>query len=160
MDVINPDDVLSALYTRLNGDTTFRGMVNSIDKGPKRQNPPAGQDRLSNPSVTVHLLTNPMDAETDTMYATATVNVYVDDVTTGQADVKTLGELGARVKYIFNRAHLPVHPLGGITDPYVTFHSVYAVESLFLPSDLEGEHFVHVRISLIVKSKGVNGSGE
>lgn len=147
MHIINPDDVLTALYQRLNADTVFRGMVNGIDKGPKR-----GSGH-KNPSATVHLLTLPMDGELDTYRSTAVVNVYMDDLPTGQMDSSGLGQRAERVQYLFRRAHLPTHPEGLLTHPNVEFKTVYVMEPLLLPSDVEGEHVASVRIGMILKRR-------
>src|SRR5690606_1831215 len=153
MRVINPDDILSALWDRLNGDPVFRGMVESINKGPKRPNPPPGETKPVNPSATVHPLTAPVDPELDSIRSTAVVNVYMDDLPTGQMDADGLGKRAQRVQYLFHKAHLPTHPEGPLTAPYLRFHTVYVMEPLFLPSDVEGEHLTSVRLSMIVSAR-------
>jgi len=151
--IINPDDILSAFYGRLNGDPVFRSMVQSIDKGPKRRNPPTGETRVENPSATIHLLTMPRDAELGDYRCTVIVNVYMDDLPTGQMDAKGLGERAARVQQLFDKAHLPTHPDGPLERDGMTFFAVYVMEPLILRSDVENEHFASVRISVIVKAR-------
>lgn len=147
MPVINPDEILSVLFRRLNQDVVFSGMVQSIDKGPKRRN------AYANPAATVHILTMPIDAELDSYRSTVVVNVYMDDLATGQMDAQGLGQRAARVQYLFHKAHLPTHPEGPLVRPGLQFHTVYVQEPLFLPSDQENEHFASVRISVIVEAK-------
>lgn len=148
--VINPDDILSAFYARLNTDTGeggFRSMVNSIDKGPKRRN------GYSNPAATIHLLTMPIDAETDVYRSTAIVNIYVDDLSTGQAAAQALGGAAARVQWLFHGAHLPTHPAGPIQRSGIRFYEVYVSEPILpLPTDHEGEHLASVRIWMTVQA--------
>lgn len=147
MRVINPDDILSALWGRLNGDAMFKGMVTTIVKGPKRRT------GYTNPTAAVHLLTAPVDPELDSIRSTATVNVYMDDLPNGQMDADGLGTRAQRVQYLFHKAHLPTHPKGPLTAPYLRFHTVYVMEPLFLPSDVEGEHLASVRLSMIVSAR-------
>lgn len=150
---INPDYILSALYRRLNGDAVFRGMVLSIDKGPKRR-VPQGQSRPANPSATVHVLTAPIDPELDTVRSTAIVNVYMDDLVDGRMDAQGLGQRAERVTYLLHRAHLPTHPAGRLDYDTLRFLSVYVEEAIPLRSDIEGEHLMSVRVLLIVERKG------
>lgn len=147
MRVINPDDILSALWGRLNGDPTFKSMVTTIVKGPKRR---IGH---TNPTATVHLLTAPVDPELDSIRSTAIVNVYMNDLPNGQMDADGLGKRAKRVQELFHKAHLPGHPAGRLTVPYLRFRTVYVTEPLFLPSDVEGEHLASVRLSMIVEAK-------
>lgn len=150
---INPDHILSALYRRLSGDPGFRSMVRTIDKGPRRR-VPAGQSRPANPSCTVHILTSPIDLELDTVRCTAVVNVYMDDLADGRMDALGLGQRAERVIHLLHRAHLPTHPAGRLEYDTLRFLVVHAQESLLLPSDLDGEHLVSIRVSLIVQRKG------
>lgn len=142
--IINPDDVLTALYRRLNRDAAFAAMVTAIDKGPKRAR------GYTNPTATVHLLTAPVDDELSTMRSTAVVNVYMDDFETGQMNAKGLGDRAARVQYLFHRAHLPTHPEGALTHERLRFHTVFVQEPLMLRSDVDGEHFASVRVGMII----------
>src|SRR5690625_2952290 len=131
MHVLNPDDILSAFFARLNSDTGpggFATLVNSIDKGAKRRNPPPGEPRVINPSATVHVLTSPLDEELGTYRSTVVVNVYMDDLTTGQMDAQGLGLRAQRVQYLFHKAHLPTHPEGPLQRPGLRFHTVYVAE--------------------------------
>jgi len=150
---INTDEILSALYARLNGDSVFRSMVVSIDKGPKRR-VPHGRDRPKNPSATVHVLTAPVDPELSTVHSTAIINVYRDDLADGRMDAQKLGEAGGRVTYLLHKAHLPTHPAGALDHPDVAFLAVYVEEAVVIRSDLDGEHVMSVRVSLIVQRKG------
>src|SRR5690606_4623846 len=147
MRVINPDDILSALWGRLNGDPTFKSMVTTIVKGPKRR---IGH---TNPTATVHLLTAPVDPELDSIRSTAIVNVYMNDLPNGQMDADGLGKRAERVQHLFHKAHLPTHPEGPLTAPYLRFHTIYVSEPLLLPSDIEGEHLASIRMSLIVSAR-------
>ncbi|OUN01418.1 MAG: hypothetical protein BAA04_04840 [Firmicutes bacterium ZCTH02-B6] len=151
--VINPDDICSALYARLYGDAVFRSMVTSITKGPKRPNPPPGQNRPKNPSATVHVLTAVVDEELGSVRSTAVVNVYVDDLPSGQMDAQGLGQRSQRVQYLLHKAHLPGHPAGRLNDPYLRFHTVYVSEPLLLPGDVVGEHMASVRLNMILETK-------
>ena len=150
---INTDHILSALYRRLNGDAVFRGMVLSIDKGPKRR-VPQGQDRPKNPSATVHVLTAPIDPELGTVRSTAIINIYMDDSKDGRMDAQGLGQRAERITYLFHKAHLPTHPAGRLEYDTLRFLAVYVEEAIPLRSDLEDEHLMSVRISLIVERKG------
>lgn len=150
---INTDHILSALYARLNGDSTFRSLVRSIDKGPKRR-VPHGQERPANPSATVHVLTAPLDPELSTVHSTALVNVYRDDLADGRMDSLGLGQAGDRVTYLLHKSHLPTHPEGPLDHPALRFLAVYVEEAIPLRSDHDNEHVVSVRTSLIVQRKG------
>lgn len=150
---INPDHILSALYRRLNGDAVFRGLVETIDKGPKRR-VPQGQARPKNPSCTAHVLTAPIDPELDTVRSTAIINVYRDDLFDGRMDALGLGQASDRVTYLLHKAHLSTHPAGRLEYDTLRFLSVYAEESIPLRSDLDGEHVMSTRVSLIVQRKG------
>jgi len=150
---INTDHILSAIYHRLNGDVTFRSMVQSIDKGPKRR-VPQGQSRPINPSVTVHVLTAPIDPELSTVRSTAIVNIYMDDLADGRMDTQGLGQRAERVTYLLHWSHLPTHPVGRLDYDTLRFLSVYVEEAIPLRSDIEGEHLMSVRVSLIVERKG------
>src|SRR5690606_3767574 len=133
--IINPDDILSAFYARLNGDSGpdgFRTMVPRIDKGPKRRKPTPPSTRPENPSATISLLTLPIDGETSVYRSTVIVNVYMDDLSTGQAAVQALGVAPARVQWLFHEAHLPAHPQGPLQRAGLRFHTVYVQEPLFL----------------------------
>lgn len=144
---VNTDDVLSVLFARLNGDTTFKSVVNSIDKGPKRV------DGFKNPSATIHVLSAPRDGETDTVRAIATINVYADDTTTGRTNSALLGQCAERVQYLMHRADLKLHPEGAITHPRLIFGDIIAGEALILKSQIEGEHVASININMIVKRR-------
>jgi len=151
--VVNPDDIFSAVYARLYGDSVFRSMVRSIDKGTDRVNPPPGQNRPVNPSATIHVLTAAMDPETDTVYSTVVVNVFMDALPTGQMDTDGLGQRAHRIAQLFHKAHFRSHALGQWQDPKLRFHSVYVEEPVFGQGHAAGEHMASVRISLIVQAK-------
>lgn len=144
---VNTDDILTAFYRRLNTDSVFKGLVNSIDKGPKR----AGGFR--NPSATVHILSAPRDGETDIVRATATVNIYADDTKSGRADTAFLGQCAERVQYLFHRADLKLHPEGVITHENLLFGDMVASEALFLKSQIEGEHVASINVNMIVRRR-------
>jgi len=144
---VNTDDILSVIFARLNTDTIFKGLVNSIDKGPKRV---AG---FKNPSCTIHVLSAPRDGETDTVRATATVNVYVDDTEAGRANTVLLGRCSERVQYLLHRADLKLHPEGAISHPRLIFGDMVAGEALILKSPIEGEHVASTNVSMTVKRR-------
>jgi hypothetical protein len=144
---VNTDDILSVIFARLNTDTIFKGLVNSIDKGPKRV---AG---FKNPSCTIHVLSAPRDGETDTVRATATVNVYVDDTEAGRANTVLLGRCSERVQYLLHRADLKLHPEGAISHPRLLFGDMLTSDALILRSQIEGEHVASLNISMTVKRR-------
>jgi len=149
--VINPDHILSAVWAKLNGDTTFKALVPSIIKGAKRSESYTKKPRT--PTATVHLLTAPIDGETDAMRCTITINVYAADHPDGQMDSKFLGEVASRITTLFHKNYDLKHP-------NLVFKSVLVQEPLIgLKGEFEGEHFASVKIRMIVKSKGgkVNG---
>jgi len=142
---VNPDEILSALYRRLAEDAVFSALVNSIDKGPRRRK------GWINPSCTVHLLTSPVDPESNILRGTAVVNVYMDDVQ-GRADTKGLGARAVEVGRLFHWAHDPRHPDGPITREGLRFLRITVAEPLILASDQSNEHLVSVRIMLAVQA--------
>lgn len=144
---VNTDDILSVLFARLNNDTVFKGSVNSIDKGPKRV------DKFRNPACTIHVLSAPRDGETDTVRATATVNIYVDDTDAGRANSALLGQCAERVQYLLHRADIKLHPEGVIQHPRLIFGDMIASEALILKSQLEDEHVASVNVNMIVKRR-------
>lgn len=145
MAAINQDDVLSAFYRVLNGDDTFRSLVNSIDKGPKRRNPPPGQERATNPSATIHVLTAPTDPETHLQRGTVLVRIWMDDLPTGQADTKGLGERAARVVDLFHHRPPP--------HERVWIRQCWVQEPLILPSDQAGEHMASIALHVTVGAR-------
>lgn len=136
MAAINQDDILSAFYRVLNGDETFRGMVNSIDKGDKRRT------NWTNPSCTVHILTAPTDPESQLQHSTVLVRIWMDDLPTGQADTKGLGERAARVAELFHHRPPP--------HERVWIRQCWVQEPLLLPSDQAGEHMASIAIRVTV----------
>lgn len=144
---VNTDDILSVIFARLNTDTIFKGLVNSIDKGPKRV------DGFKNPSATIHVLSAPRDGETDTVRATATVNIYVDDTAAGRANSALLGQCAERVQYLLHRADIKLHPEGAITHSRLIFGDMVAREALILKSQIEGEHVASININMIVRRR-------
>jgi len=153
--MVNLDDVLSTFYARLNRDPEFRGMVRSITKGRTRPAPPPGKNRPENPSCTVFLLTAPMDPETGRYTATIIVNVFVDAHPSGEEDILTMGRIARRIQELFNRAHLPDHPAGQISEPGIIFDSIHVREPLFLPGDAEGEHTVSIYLTVNFRAEEV-----
>lgn len=144
----NPDHILSALFARLCRDAEFRSLVNSIDKGPRRV------DGWKNPSCTVNLLTASVDPYTHLMRATAIVNIYMDDTKTGRADSAGLGIRAQRAAQLLHWAQDPRHPLGPIQHPAIVFKRCTVSEPLGpLRSDHGDEHFVSLRVSLVVQQK-------
>lgn len=144
---VNTDDILTALFARLNNDPAFKSLVNSIDKGPKRV------DGFKNPSATIHVLSALRDGETDTVRATATVNIYIGDTAAGRANSVLLGQCTERVQYLLHRADLKLHPEGAITHPRLLFGDMIASEALILKSQIEGEHVASININMIVKRR-------
>ncbi len=144
---VNTDDILTALYRRLNSDSAFKGLVNSIDKSPKRVG------KFKNPCATMHVLSAPRDGETDVVRATATINIYVDDTDKGRANTALLGECAERVQYLFHRADLRIHPEGVMTHENLIFGDVIAGEALFLKSQTEGEHVASINVHMIVRRR-------
>ena len=146
--MINPDHILSTVWAQLNKNTTFKALVPSVIKGAKRSESYTKKPRT--PSATVHLLTAPIDGETDAMRCTITINVYVADHSNGQMDSKSLGEIASRVTKLFHKNYNLKHP-------DLVFKSVLVQEPLIgLKGEFEGEHFASVKIRMIVKSKGGN----
>lgn len=146
--MINPDHILSTIWAKLNKDTTFKALVPRIIKGAKR--PESYGVRPRTPTATVHLLTAPMDGETDAIKCTITINVYMDDHRDGQMDSKSLGEVASRITALFHKNYNLEHP-------NLVFKSVLVQEPLIgLRGEFEGEHFASVKIRMIVKSKGGN----
>lgn len=141
--MINPDHILSVVWARLNEDATFKALVPRIVKGAKRPESYAKKPRT--PTATVHLLTAPIDGETDAMRCTITVNVYVDDYSDGQMNSKFLGEAASRVAALFHKNYNLKHP-------NLVFKSVLVQEPLIgLKGEFEGEHFASIKIRMIVK---------
>lgn len=146
--MINPDHILSTVWAQLNKDTTFKALVPSVIKGAKRSESYAKKPRT--PSATVHLLTAPIDGETDAMRCTITINVYMADHADGQMDSKSLGEAASLVTTLFHKNYNLEHP-------NLVFKSVLVQEPLIgLRGEFEGEHFASIKIRMIVKSKGGN----
>ena len=144
--MINPDHILSTVWAKLNEDTTFKALVPSVIKGAKRSESYAKKPRT--PSATVHLLTAPIDGETDAMRCTITINVYMADHPDGQMDSKSLGEVASLVTTLFHKNYNLEHP-------NLVFKSVLVQEPLIgLRGEFEGEHFASIKIRMIVKSKG------
>jgi len=144
--MINPDHILSTVWAELNGDAAFKALVPNVIKGAKRSESYAKKPRT--PSATVHLLTAPIDGETDAMRCTITINVYVADHPNGQMDSKSLGEIASLVTKLFHKNYNLKHP-------DLVFKSVLVQEPLIgLKGEFEGEHFASVKIRMIVKSKG------
>ncbi len=144
--MINPDHILSTVWAKLNEDITFKALVPSVVKGAKRSESYTKKPRT--PSATVHLLTAPIDGETDAMRCTVTINVYVADHSNGQMDSKSLGEIASRVTKLFHKNYNLKHP-------DLVFKSVLVQEPLIgLKGEFEGEHFASIKIRMIVKSKG------
>lgn len=144
---VNTDDILTAFYRRLNGDAAFKGLVNSIDKGPKRV------ERYKNPSCTIHVMSAPRDGETDTVRATATVNVYVDDTDKERADTVLLGRCAERVQYLLHRADIKLHPEGAIEHERLIFKDMLTSDTLILKSQIEGEHVASINTNMIVRRR-------
>ncbi|MDI9412085.1 MAG: hypothetical protein QM401_00710 [Bacillota bacterium] len=144
---VNTDDILTVFYQRLNKDPAFRGLVNSIDKGPKRV------DGFKNPSATIHVLSAPRDGETDVVRATATINIYVDDTDNGRANIAFLGQCAERIQYLMHRADLKLHPEGAIEHPRLIFGDMIAGEALILRSDIEGEHVASINVNMIIRRR-------
>jgi len=146
--VINPDHILSTVWAKLNEDIAFKALVPSVIKGAKRPESYAKKPRT--PTATVHLLTAPIDGETDAMRCTITVNVYAADHSDGRMDSKFLGEAASRITALFHKNYDLKHP-------NLVFKSVLVQEPLIgLKGEFEGEHFASVKIRMIVKSKGGN----
>jgi len=146
--VINPDHILSTVWAKLNGDVAFQALVPSVIKGAKRSESYTKKPRT--PSATVHLLTAPIDGETDAMRCTITINVYAADHSDGRMDSKFLGEAASRITTLFHKNYNLEHP-------NLVFKSVLVQEPLIgLKGEFEGEHFASVKIRMIVKSKGGN----
>src|SRR5690606_40576014 len=61
----------------------------------------------TNPSCTVHILTAPTDPESQLQRSTVLVRIWMDDLPTGQADTKGLGERAARVAELFHHRPPP-----------------------------------------------------
>lgn len=149
----NLDHILSALYRRLANDPVLKAKVRQFDKGPRRRTP-AGHKRPPNPSVTVNVISAPIDPEVGTIRCTAIVNMYGDALSDGRMDVLGLGDLAARVVHLLHEAHLPTHPEGRLEHEGLRFLAVYVQDSIPLPSDLDNEFLMSVRVSLIVERKG------
>lgn len=146
--MINPDHILSTVWAKLNEDIAFKALVPSVMKGAKRPESYAKKPRT--PSATVHLLTAPIDGETDAMRCTITVNVYAADHSDGRMDSKFLGEVASCITALFHKNYDLKHP-------NLVFKSVLVQEPLIgLKGEFEGEHFASVKIRMIVKSKGGN----
>lgn len=144
---VNTDDILTALFRRLNGDVTLKGLVNSIDKGPKRV------DGFKNPCCTIHVLSAQRDSETDAVRVTATVNVYVDDSSTGRANSVLLGQCAERVQYLLHRADIKLHPQGAIEHERLIFRDMLTSDALILKSQMVGEHVASMNINMIVRRR-------
>lgn len=144
---VNTDDILTAFWSRLNKDSVFKSLVNSIDKGPKRV------DAFKNPSGTIHVLSAPRDGETDTVRATATINLFVDDTDKGRANTALLGQCAERVQYLLHRADLKIHPEGAIEHPRLIFGDMVTGEALILKSQIEGEHVASINVNMIVRRR-------
>jgi len=141
--VINPDHILSTVWAKLNGDAAFQALVPSVIKGAKRSESYTKKPRT--PSATVHLLTAPIDGETDAMRCTITINVYAADHSDGRMDSKFLGEAAARITTLFHKNYNLEHP-------NLVFKSVLVQEPLIgLKGEFEGEHFASIKIRMIVK---------
>lgn len=144
--MINPDHILSTVWAKLNEDAVLKALVPSVVKGAKR--PESYTKKPRAPSATVHLLTAPIDGETDAMRCTITVNVYAPDHSDGRMDSKFLGEAAARITKLFHKNYNLEHP-------DLVFKSVLVQEPLIgLKGEFEGEHFASIKIRMIVKSKG------
>ena len=145
--MINPDHILSTVWAELNKNTAFKARVPHIIKGAKRPESYA-KKKPKTPSATVHLLTAPIDGETDAMKCTITVNIYVTDHPDGQMDSKSLGEIASLVTKLFHKNYNLKHP-------DLVFKSVLVQEPLIgLKGEFEGEHFASIKIRMIVKAKG------
>lgn len=145
---INPDDILTALFRRLNSSSEFKEKVKSLDKGTKRA------EGFGNPSATVFMLTGPVDGETDAMRCSVVVKVYVEDTNKGRANTAELGSIAKIVSSLFHKSHLALHPKGKLTHENLIFKSVLVQETLVgLVSELEGEHLASIVISVIVKGR-------
>lgn len=141
--MINPDHILSVVWAELNRDTSFKALVPRIIKGAKRPESYGVKPRI--PTATVHLLTAPIDGETDAMRCTVTVNVYMHDLSDGQMDSKSLGEAASIVAGLFHKNYTLKHP-------NLVFKSVLVQEPLIgLKGEFEGEHFASIKIRMIVK---------
>ncbi len=141
--MVNPDHVLSTIWAEINSLPEFAGFK-SISKGAKRPG------RRANPAATIHLLTAPIDGETDAMRCTVTVNCYLDDLKNGEMDSVGLGRCANALLRHFHKNH-------SITHPELDFKSILVLEPLIgLPGEFEKEHFASVKIRMIVKSKGGN----
>jgi len=148
--VINPDHILTTVWAKLNEDATFKALVPNVVKGAKRSESYTKKPRT--PTATVHLLTAPIDGETDAMRCTIAVNVYAADHSDGRMDSKFLGEAASRITALFHKNYNLKHP-----DLDLVFKSVLVQEPLIgLKGEFEGEHFASVKIRMIVKSKGGN----
>lgn len=146
--MVNPDHVLSTVWAVLQNNSEFRALVPSVIKGAKRPESYAKKKRT--PSATVHLLTAPIDGETDAMRCTVTVNIYMNDQENGQVNSAALGNAATLVTKMFHKNY-------SITHPNLVFKSVLVQEPLIgLRGEFEGEHFASVKIRIIVKSKGGN----
>lgn len=146
-DPVNSDDILTALYRRLNANAEFKALHKSIDKGPKRP------DGFKNPSATVHLLSAVRDGETDIVHATAVVNIYLDDTKSGRADTAELGKRAAKAQELLHRADLPWHPAGPIQHDNLIFCNMLATDAVIIKSQIEGEHVASSTINITVRRK-------
>lgn len=143
--MINPDHILTTVWAKLNEDAAFKALVPCIIKGAKRPESYAKKPRT--PTATVHLLTAPIDGETDAMRCTIAINVYVADHSDGRMDSKFLGEAASLVTKLFHKNHNLKHP-----DLDLVFKSVLVQEPLIgLKGEFEGEHFASIKIRMIVK---------
>ena len=148
--MINPDHILTTVWAKLDEDAIFKSLVPDVVKGAKR--PESYTKNPSTPIATVHLLTAPIDGETDAMRCTVVVNVYAADHSEGLMDSKFLGEAASRITALFHKNYNLKHP-----DLDLVFKSVLVQEPLIgLKGEFEGEHFASVKIRMIVKSKGGN----
>lgn len=94
--MINTDDILSALYVKLQADTTLQGATylngtTKIYKGPKRA------ENFTNPTLTIVMITNPLEPYVKEQRAYYSINAFVDAHSDGTANTPTLGRIAHRV---------------------------------------------------------------
>jgi len=146
-ETLDINEITTAFWTRLESDPEAKSFATTYDKGAKRH------DGFENPSGTINVLAAPIHAETRTATVTVIINVYVDDTQEGRADFAKLGKAGNFVQRLFHRADLPMHPEGQIVTDNLNFKDMIAEETLFLRSEIKGEHVASTRITCLVRRK-------
>lgn len=94
--MINTDDILSALYVKLQADTTLQGATylngtTKIYKGPKRA------ENCTNPTMTIVMITNPLGTYVKEQTIYYAVNVFADANSDGTVNLPVLGRIAYRV---------------------------------------------------------------